>query len=183
MKILTTFFLIVSYYLAWFTSVLSAAHNYRWYGFIAVICICMLQLTLLYCIKKTKSLVTMIFLISASGFLVDSVLSFTGVIIFNANPWPIAFAPPWIICLWITFSIVYYATLDILFSRYLLTSIISFFAFPLAYIAGIMLGAGELPHGYFSSVVIGAIWALLLPYINYRYVNKVLGECNDTIDS
>lgn len=166
-------FYVITYYLVWFAAIFSAAAGYYWLGFIVASLISAWQWWWLRQQVTARHLGLLVLLFLLAGFVVDSTMSYCGFFIFYANPWQLA--PPWIIGLWLNFGIVYYATLKHCFSQFRLLSLLALFGFPLAYVAGARLGAGEFVYGYASSVLIGAIWAILLPLISAFYL-KLTGD-------
>lgn len=174
-------FFIITYYLAWFASVLSAAHEYVWLGFIVTLIITAIQIAWLKYFQSIKNLFSMMLIFTVVGFIADSTMSLTGFIKYHANPWPLA--APWILGLWINFGVIYYACLEKWFNRYLLMAILALFGFPLAYIAGVKLGAATFHYGDISSIVIGIAWAIALPLINFIYLHFIQGGSHAHTDS
>ncbi len=162
-------FHIISYYIVWFTCVLSAAHHYYWIGIIISITITSIQYYWQKSIQQASHLLLLIVIITTAGFCVDSLLVTLNLISFKANPFCIYLSPPWMIGLWINFSIILYVFLKRYFLHYGLLSLFSLFGFPFAYAAGIYLGAASLPKGDIALLLIGVIWATLLPTLLYTY--------------
>lgn len=161
MKIIHLGFHLVSYYIAWFVCILTAARGYVWLGPAVVGVLVLLQWWWQYRRGETEHLWRWVLLLTGLGFVVDSMLLWVGEIQFFANPWP--FSPPWMLALWVNFSIVLYACLRDWFDRYWLMAVLALLGFPLAYWAGVALGAATLPGGYLSGVWIGVVWMILLP--------------------
>lgn len=156
-------FFILIYYLCWFTCVLSAAHHYQWLAFAVFLPISLLQI--FWMCRYDKDFFFFLGLVTGSGILIDSLLGIAGFMTFMANPWPIAIAPLWIMVLWLNFSIVYFSCLQFLFKRYVLISLLAFSGFPIAYLAGAHLGAAQFTYGLASSLLLGVIWAVVLPLL------------------
>lgn len=93
------------------------------------------------------------------GYIVDSALVLTDVIVFPAHAqlgWPTTL---WMVCLWVMFSMTLRYSLGWLRGRYLLAALLGALGGPLAYWAGSRLGAIEL-EGYGALLEIGAAWGL-----------------------
>lgn len=161
---------ILLYYLAWTSCILLAAKNQGLYGAILVILIFLIQFFLQRKMSKpTNGLLFFIVILTLTGSIIDTILTTTGLIIFSSNPFSPYFAPPWIITLWMSFALLAFATLPNLFSRHILVSGLAFLGFSIAYALGVKMGAGIFPYGYKTSVLIGFIWAVMLPICFYLY--------------
>jgi len=122
----------------------------------------------LYCINLPKLIIFTI-LLCIVGFFVDSLLFYSDVFYFNACPYPIKLAPPFLNCIWLSFGITFYATLQSWFKRYLTTAAFSLVGFPLAYWAGIKLGAASAENTLIALLSLGLIWMFLLPTYLYLF--------------
>ncbi len=152
------------YYIAWTLCILLAAHGIAWTNTIIVLILVSIQYYWQYHINhRYQGLNKLVIILSTLGTLSDSILLHLNIINFSANPFAPYMTPPWMIALWINFSIVLYSTLSHLFTHIYLLSALSFFGFSLAYIAGVKMGAASFPSGYFSAAWIGLIWMILLP--------------------
>lgn len=157
-------FHVLAYYLAWFACILLAAKNQGGYAFGIVMAIAVLQIFWqIFVAKRTRGLGLMIALFTLLGTLSDTLLMKCGLLRFSSDFFNGTFSPPWMISLWIIFSVTFYAVLDSFYKRYLLLSLLSFIFFPLAYLAGAQMKAAQFPHGYVSSIIVGFVWALLFP--------------------
>jgi hypothetical protein len=160
----------IAYYVAWFLCLKLAAHDYAWLSTFIVIACVLLQIYWQYKIqRKTQGLWQLLGLIIFISTLTDSLLIFNGVIIYAANPFAPYITAPWMIAIWISFTVVLYATLHRLFNHLMLLGILSFAGFALAYGMGAKMGAAFFPYGYKTCLLIGAIWLILLPFIGYCY--------------
>lgn len=169
MQTINLVFQLVCYYLAWFIAMRFAAENHGWYAAYSVLIISFVQLIWqYYVIKRTRALWLLVLLFSLIGFVVDTLLQQYHVIIFNGNPFE-NYSPPWMVMIWINFSILFYSVLKSYSKRYLLLSSLSLIFFPLAYIMGAKMGAAYFPMGYWSSGIIGIVWALLFPFCLFIY--------------
>jgi uncharacterized membrane protein len=74
------------------------------------------------------------------------------------------------ITIWISFTVVLYATLSSLFAHLFLLGFLSCVGFALAFRIGASLGAAFFPYGSNTTcVIIGVIWSILLPFCVYCY--------------
>lgn len=160
-----------AYYIAWFACITLAAKGYSWISPLIVVVCVLLQLYWQY---RTKRPLEGLWLLSAllvsTGILVDSILVYNGVIIYTANPLSPYFTSPWMMSLWISFTVVLYATLSSLFTHLVLLGLLSWVGFALAFRIGESLGAAYFPYGSTTTCFfIGLIWSILLPLCVHCY--------------
>lgn len=160
----------IAYYIAWFFCITLAARGYAWLSsFIVIVCV-LLQIYWQYQIQHhTHGLWCLLGLVVLISTLIDSLLISSGVIIFAANPFAPYVTSPWMITIWISFTVILYATLDKLFSHLTLLGLLSFTGFTLAFAIGAKMGAAFFPYGYKTCFLIGTIWLILLPFVVYVY--------------
>lgn len=164
------FFHSIVYYLAWLSCIVLAARGYPWLSSLIVIACSLLQIYWQYKIQHyTHGLWYLIGLVVFISALIDSLLVFNGFIIYSANPFAPYFTSPWMIAIWISFTVVLYATLYKLFDHLILLGLLSFAGFSLAYATGAKMGAALFPYGYKTCFFIGLIWLVLLPFVIYLY--------------
>lgn len=148
---------------------MSAASGYIWLGFIIALIVTLTQL-LWSKLVNIQINYKLAFTILLSGIIIDSLFSLSGIINYHANPWYIA--PPWIIGIWLNFSLIYASFLLALLKRNMLMASLAFIGFPLAYLAGAKLQAATLNYGYLSLLLVAIIWSIALPLINYYHLNS-----------
>lgn len=165
----------IVYYVAWFAGITLAARGYAWLSsFIVLISVC-LQIYWQYKIQHTTDGIGYLLgMVVGVSTLIDSLLVSNGIIIFTANPWAPYFTSPWMITLWISFTVILYATLHRLFYHLTLLGLVSFAGFVIAYAMGEKMGAVFFPYGYKTCFLIGAIWLIGIPFIVYWY-KKIMG--------
>ena len=166
---LKIFFHLICYYVVWFTCILSASHGYYWLGFITSVFFTSIQYVIQRKANQSRHLLMLIGCLTVVGFSIDSLFAKCDLLAFKANPFHNNLSPPWMIALWINFSIILYAYLKKYFLKYKLLALLSLFGFPLAYYAGVSLGAASLPNGYIGLVFIGITWSIALPTMLYLY--------------
>jgi hypothetical protein len=153
---------IVQSQLAWFACVLGAAWNYPWWG--AVIA---LLLTAIH-IFRTKQPQHELLLAGAAGLIgltADSVLSYSGLLIFQHGMIGYGLAPVWMVALWINFATMLNGALRWLQNKLLLAALIGAVAGPLAYFAGSRLGALQITDPKTGLLAVALVWALALPFL------------------
>ncbi|MBN9229232.1 MAG: DUF2878 domain-containing protein [Legionella sp.] len=166
------------YYIAWFAGITLAAQGYPWRSTLIVgVCI-VLQLYWQY---KSKSMMSgvwrLLLIILFFSSLIDSLLIYKGIIIYSANPFAPYFTSPWMIGIWLSFTVLLYATLSGLFSHLFLLGILSWLGFAVAFYLGARLGAAFFPYGtVITCFFIGAIWAFVLPFCVYCYRKQALPD-------
>lgn len=158
------------YYIAWFAGILLAARGFAWLSAAIVMACAFLQLYWQYTIQQhIHGFWYLLGLLVFISTLVDSLLVFTGIVIFAANPFSPFLTPPWMMAMWVSFTVILYAILDKLVNHLLLLAILSFAGFALAFAAGAKMAAAYFPYGYRTCFFIGAIWLILLPTMVYYY--------------
>jgi hypothetical protein len=164
----------ICYNLAWLAAILIAAMNCEFIAVGVVFATLVVQVFWqVYVMKRTQGMLLMVGLFFVTGTFGDSLLYHLGLISFSAHNF-LLLSPMWMMSLWISFSLTFYATLQILYDKYLILALLAFFLLPFAYAIGAMLGAAEFPYGYWSSFAVGAIWAVLFP-LNMKIYNSIEG--------
>lgn len=161
----------VSYYVAWFACIMLAARGYAWISSLTVVACVLLQLYWQHQTERPlQGLWLLLAIVVSISTLIDSILVYKGIVIYSANPFSPYFTSPWMITIWISFTVVLYATLISLFEHLLLLGFLSFLGFALAFRIGGSLGAAFFPYGSdITSILIGLIWSCLLPFCVYCY--------------
>lgn len=164
----------IAYYVAWFACLTLAARGFSWLSAIIVMTCVLSQVYWQYKIQRnTKGLWSLLGLIVSISTLVDSLLIYSGVIILAANPFSPYFTSPWMVTIWISFTVFLYSTMSQLFNHLIGVGLFSFVGFAFAYAVGAKMGAAFFPFGYKTCYLIGAIWLILLPLIIYCYQKRV----------
>jgi hypothetical protein len=147
-----------------------AAQGYAWARFfITMICVG-LQLVWQYKVQHhTYGLWYLIAIVVFVSTITDSLLVLNNIIVFAANPFAPFLTPPWMISIWISFTVILYSTLFNLFNYLVMLGLLSFAGFAAAYGVGAKIGAAYFPYGYQTCFVVGAIWLIFLPAIAYVY--------------
>lgn len=156
------------YYIAWLSSILFAKNSHPWGGPIVISIIIIVQFLALKSRNSDKKIIYFTLCFTITGFLIDTIFVYCNYIHFLANPLK-PFSSPWMIGLWINFSIIFYDCCFKYFKHIFILGILSLFGFPAAYYAGIALKAATLPNGSLPLVTIGLIWGILLPSICYLF--------------
>lgn len=100
-----------------------------------------------------------ILILGAIGFVMDSLLTLSGVFRFPESPW--ALMPLWFCGLWVAFPTVLNASLRWVWSRHWLFIPLSGFGASTTYVGGSRLGPLELPLGDWPSIaLLTAVWAV-----------------------
>lgn len=149
--------------LAWFALVLSAAAGHAWWGIAAALML--ITLHLLLAVEDRRRELTVIITAALVGAVGDTVLAQLGFIRFAAAPHDIA--PAWMIVLWMAFATTLRHSFAWLQMRLLVAVPLGAFAGPLAYAAGVALGALETGETTSSYLAIGTLWALALPLLSF----------------
>lgn len=173
-RIKHVFFHASSFYIIWFFCLTTAAKHQSWIGVGVAITIITIQMLWQYKIAKdTNALIRLIVILTLSAILVESLMMSQNIVQYHDNVLAPYLPPPWIIVLWIEFAIVIHAIMKNLWDRPFVLSFLSLLGFPIVYLAGEHLGAATLPYGWQSALIIGVVWAILLPAIVYNHHQKV----------
>lgn len=157
---------IAAYYAVWFACMVGAAHSLSWLAVAVGLVVFCFQLLWQYrSVTDRQSLIRLIVMITLSGLLIDSSMVWFDLIRYQDNAFLPYLCPPWIIVLWLIFSIVLFAECRWLWAKPLFTAVCAFFGFALAYKGGAVMGAAILTHGWISAVIVGGLWMFLLPLI------------------
>ncbi len=163
---------LLSYYLIWFACLYTAAHQQAWIGIVIGVMVISGQLTWQFqVLDQMRHLLSLIFLVTLTGMLVDSAMIWLNIIVYKDNYFYPYFCPLWIVVLWIEFSIVIHLLLRPLWVKPMLTGFLALIGFSLAYFAAERMGAAHLVYGVYSAFIVGLIWMLLLPallFIHHR---------------
>lgn len=119
---------------------------------------------------------TLLILFLATGLIIDGTLHFTGFFTFTKTGWPIPF---WLAVIWMGFSLTVNHSLQWLQERPILCSILGGIGGPLAYWAGVRLGAAgftlPLPA---ALLLLSLIWAIIVPLLfiklNHLFVRHLI---------
>ena len=167
----------IIFYSTWFGCIALVVRDYAWLASWVVMVGVVLQLYWQYRIQHhTEGLWIFMGLLVLCNALIDSLLIYNHIIIYTANPFAPYITSPWVITLWISLSIVLYATFSKFFDRLVLLGLLSFTGFVLSYASGAKMGAAFYPYGYKTCFLIGAIWLIALPFVVYCY-KKIMGRC------
>ena len=160
---------LLGYYIVWFACIISASYNNTWLGLATSIIITSIQSYFFLRKHQTYQLIRFIFTLSTVGFIIDSLLLHFNFFSFKANPFSPWLAAPWLIGLWINFAFILHAFVRHYFKYYWPIGVIAFFGFPLAYYAGVLLGAANLPRGLLGLAILAIIWSIVLPTLLYFF--------------
>ncbi|MBN9288232.1 MAG: hypothetical protein BGO43_09695 [Gammaproteobacteria bacterium 39-13] len=155
---------LVAYYVVWVTSIYTAAAGYVWAGFSAAVIITTLQYAWQQQIKhQTTHLLPFLLYLTIIGAAGDTLLAFFRVIVFSANPFAFPLPPPFMLGIWLNFSMLFFAIFGEYARRPLFLAALSSVGFPFAYYIGTIKGAATLINGIYSLLAIGLLWAVCFP--------------------
>lgn len=101
----------------------------------------------------------------AVGVVWDSAMVQGGLIAYAAPGWSAAWAPPWILALWVLFATTLRGPLRWLHGRPLLAAAFGGIGGPLSYLAAARLGACVFPDVPVAMVVLAEGWAVITPVL------------------
>ena len=152
----------ILFQLAWFVAILSAAKGIVYVGVLYTVIWMVLHLLLMTETRNAeiKSLLFAAFI----GYMLDSILVVTGVIIFPEHTALGGPSPLWMVCLWVNLTMTINLSLSWLKGRYVLAGAMAAIAGPLAYVGGEKLGAITL-FGNISMLIISIMWCFAMPLL------------------
>jgi hypothetical protein len=153
---------IVAYQVAWLACVLGGAKDLPWVGVVVTAVAIAIQLMLTPTPGRDAIL---ILTVATIGALWDGLLVRLGLLEYPSGmilPW---LAPVWIIALWAGFATILPVSLRWLLGRWPLAALFGALGGPLAYYAGMKLGAVSFPDPVAALTALGVGWAILTPLV------------------
>lgn len=150
----------IAYQVAWFACVLGGAHGLPWVGVGVTAVAIAIHLALVPTPGRDALL---ILAVAAVGALWDGLLVGFGLLEYPSGlvlPW---LAPVWIIAMWAGFATTLHVSMRWLLGRWWLATLFGALGGPLAYYAGMRLGAVYFPDPVAALVVLAGGWAILMP--------------------
>lgn len=151
------------YQLGWFSCVLGAAWGTPIRG--ALLALLLLALHLLLASDRGAELRLLLW-VCLLGVAIDSAQQALGFFRFTPHPaWPL-WLPLWVFVIWAQFATLFRYALCWLCGRYLLAAVFGLLGGPLAYGAGVRLGAAQFGDSLTASLLsLALVWALLTPLL------------------
>ncbi len=159
-----------SYYIAWFSILILSVNNYAWTPLFLSAFICVIQLYFWCDLSHIRYWKKFLLSLTFLGYGIDCILTLTSFISFATNPLYPYFAPPWMLGLWLSFSVVCIGLVNLLKDLRSYLVVCSLFGFPVAYIGKVAFHVATFNFGAASCVIIGLIWMFLFPIL----CNKIL---------
>lgn len=152
----------VLYNIGWFAVVLFAAQGQAWIGNLAVLLVVSAHLLSVPSARKESLLLATAAII---GLVWETALVWTGVLSYPTAPGIGVLAPSWIVAMWILFATTINVSLSWVKRSWWLAALFGAIGGPLAFAAGQALGAVSFGYPMITPLVIGAGWAVLLPFL------------------
>jgi hypothetical protein len=158
---------IVFFQIGWFACVLGAAHGYPWVG--PLMAVPIVGFYLWQEADRQKALRVVLF-VGCLGTVLDSVLSYAGILLFRDSLTVAWVCPPWLAALWAMFATTLRSSLAWLAERMGLAALLGGIVGPVSYYAGSALGALDLGLDRVGALtVLCILWAGILP-LSVRWV-------------
>jgi hypothetical protein len=147
----------------WFLSLFGAGNHRSWLGALALLAFTAWHFRAL---PNPRAEVALVLVACLVGFFVDTFFIQADLLQY-AEPLPFAaVAPYWIIVMWVNFALTLNGSLRWLHGRYLLAAALGAIGGPLAYLAGVKMGAAELVAGEVAVYgTLAAVWAIAVPVL------------------
>lgn len=153
---------VVAYQCAWLACVLGAAAHRPGIGIFVVVGIILLHL---YTAAAPKQELWLIAIAVLCGAVFETLLAASGWMRAESTMLDGGLTPVWMVALWAGFATTLNVSLRALRQHYLLTALIAAVGAPLAYHAGVRLGALHWINALPAMVIVALGWALLLPLL------------------
>ena len=154
---------LLTFQLAWFSCVLSAAYGIPWLGVAVTLATLSWHLSNA---KQVKPEVLLLILAVIIGACFDQLMLIMQWIGYQSHGWDGSLVPVWILALWGAFASTLNVSLAWLQGRYLISMTFGAFGGPLAYLGAEKIGAVTL-NGNDSFIALSIGWALLTPLLLY----------------
>lgn len=159
----------ILYNIIWYLCIKSATSELLWfYTAISFLLLCAQVIYYKICHPKFQKLLTFVATLSFLGCCLDSALCYFKLFHFKASFF-YCVSPAYLLIIWLSFSVMFYALFKSLFKRHILVGLLSFFGFSFSYFLGSKLGAATPLMGVLSYLIVGLIWMLLLPSFLYIF--------------
>lgn len=168
---------IILFQIGWFACVLTAASNQPLLG--ASISL-LIIFTHLFISKQYKQEIRIIVIAMVIGLIWDSLIVSAGWITYQSGMMVEFMAPYWIVLMWALFATTINSSLSWMKEKLLLSAVFGAIAGPLAYYAGMKLGAVEFSNELYALVALSIGWAIFTPLLLMLSTNK--SEQNNYID-
>jgi hypothetical protein len=147
----------------WFLSLFGAGSQRSWLGALALIVFTAWHF---WSAGNPRAEIVLVAIACVVGFVVDTTFIQAHLLAYS-EPLPFAaVAPYWIIGMWINFALTLNGSMRWLHRRYLLAAVLGAIGGPMAYVAGVKMGAAELMAG--APLVYGSlavVWAVAVPVL------------------
>ncbi len=151
----------ILFQLAWFSCVIGAAKGMPWLGVVVTLATVIWHLTQAKAIKPEAMLILSALAIGASY---DQILLSLNLVTYVHHGWDVAFAPVWILALWVAFSTILNVSLRWMRGKHLIAIAFGAIGGPLAYLGAEKLGAVTL-YGASSYIALSVGWAIITPLL------------------
>ena len=168
---------IILFQIGWFACVLTAASNQPLLG--ASISL-LIIFTHLFISKQYKQEIRIIVIAMVIGLIWDSLIVSAGWITYQSGMMVEFMAPYWIVLMWALFATTINSSLSWMKEKLLLSAVFGAIAGPLAYYAGMKLGAVEFSNEHYALVALSIGWAIFTPLLLMLSTKK--SEQNNYID-
>lgn len=151
---------LLGFQVAWFACVLGAAHGVPSIGVAAVAAFAAWQLRVSSARSHDAALIALALVM---GLAWDTAMARMGIVIY-ASPGPLpAWAPAWILALWVLLAVTLQDLLSWLHGRWLVAAVVGGVGGALSYAGAVKLGAGRFPDEALAMAVLCLGWALIMP--------------------
>lgn len=153
---------IILFQIGWFACVLTAASNKPLLGALVTL---LIIVTHLFISKQYKQELKIIVIAMVIGLVWDSLIVSAGWITYQSGMMVDYMAPYWIVLMWALFATTLNSSLSWMKNKLMLSGVFGAIAGPLAYYAGMKLGAVEFTNTNNALIAISIGWAIFTPLL------------------
>lgn len=152
----------VAFQIGWFACVLGGANSMPWLGPLVFLPIIAWHL---YQADRPQQEIKLMLTALLIGVLFDQSLLSAGWLQYPAGPWPSNLLPVWMMALWPLFASTLNLSMHWLSGRMVVASLLGLIGGPLAYLAGMELGAMQFLQPEKLTVALAIGWAVIMPLL------------------
>ncbi len=155
---------IVLFQAAWFASVLGAARGHYWAGPAAA---CLAATVRLLQAEDRRKEGLLLLSCGVIGFAADTALIALGLFLPVRGSFPAPWSPFWMVAMWVNFGTTLNVSTAFLKGRPALSAVFGALGGPMAYFAGVRLGAASIPGPAWAGLAaVAVVWGIAMPALS-----------------
>jgi len=167
LNIRSIFFTLTGFQITWLCCVFGEYYNFNFLGLIVGI----LYLTIFFYFNNSLNVLKMCFIFSIIGYLFDSFLGITGLLVFKSEI-IIGYLPIWFLVLWPSFVTLFVNILNFLKNRPIFAFLVGSIFGPTTYYLGIPLNLAHSENLLFAMLIMFLFWGIFLTFYSIYIKNN-----------